>query len=837
MNSYRMLAVRYLKMNKKRSLITILGVIITTVILFTVLNLGLCFLLNQREKERENGNYEIVLMTETEEQIHQILADRRIKSAYVGPYYWYSHGHEELYPMALYINTSNPYRMNTIYDQLRKDYGVEGELHFELAWTYMQGYEGNLIIILTLTVILVSFIFAIFGVGIVRNSIQLCTLENIRDYGNMRCIGASRGQLKQIIYMQGAILELTGILIGCLLGTGVSVIVGMIIKLPMGFHFLPMAAVLVVFLGDLYFAMGEDNKLITGMTPVSAIRGEYRIHKEKIKLREKNPFRKLFGVEGDYAYKSVMRNPGRFFRTVSAMVFGIGAFMAIAGIANSINALMKEQTDRFQYFQIYFELPLRIDETIEKVQSTLPPTSELAKLSELDCITEAKRIYSSEIWLADLEGFYEKNQIDTYTRVYEIYQEAVADSGKDETSEIRVRSLARVLAGIYCYGYDDMDFQRYQSALVEGTLDISENGIVIINEGQIEGEEMETLGPEIIDVTFTDYKVGDTIDIVNMQRFRSETSVQLAALEADYEREMQQIEEEYGSRRDIIDNQELWEELDEKQSACYSDYSRNRNKIVYDCWQQLLQEGDYKTYTVEGILNEDVNYYDYYGQYAEGSMIIVLPLEQYFAMTGTDETMNTGMQYHVQRYPNNKRLVNTCREITGTSYMDEGDLSLFGYVWSDADTQYIYSAYPDIMEALRTVKNRLWYAVLVVVFVVSMAALNIINSTASNLYLRRKEFAQLRVIGVSKKRLMKMVLLEGVIAVIVADLIGILLGTFLSAGVYRIVTTLIGASYQFPFLAAVLGVLASVLLLCGSIYVPLKGLGQNMAEDLTAGGD
>lgn len=147
------------------------------------------------------------------------------------------------------------------------------------------------------------------------------------------------------------------------------------------------------------------------------------------------------------------------------------------------------------------------------------------------------------------------------------------------------------------------------------------------------------------------------------------------------------------------------------------------------------------------------------------------------------------------------------------------------------------SAYPELMERLRTAKNDMWYVVLVVAFVVSMAALNIINATASNLYLRRKEFAQLRVIGISKKRLMKMVLLEGVITTLVADLLGILLGCILSAGLYNIVTVLFGAAYQFPFVPALIGVLASVLLLCGSIYVPLKGLGQNMAVDLTAGGD
>lgn len=825
MKNYKMLAVRYLTINKKRSLLTILGVIITTVILFTILNLGLCFLLAQREKEREVENYEIVLMTETEEQINQLLADERVKSAFVGPYYWYSYNRDQLYPNAMYINTSNPYKMNSIFDQLRSEYGLEGIMNSDLAWTYMQGYEGNLIIVMILTVLLVSFVFAIFGVGIVRNSIQLCTLENIKDYGNMRCIGASRKQLRRLIYVQGAILETIGVVAGCLLGTVVSMIVGMIIKIPTGFHFLPMAAILVVFLGDLYFAMGENDKLIRGMTPVSAIRGEYRIHKEKFKLREKNLFRNLFGIEGDYAYKSVMRNPGRFFRTVAAMVFGIGAFMAIAGITNSVNGVMKAQTERFQYFQIYFEFPLGIENTADQAQSTLPPASKLAKLPELDSITEAKRIYSSEVWLADPDAFYEKNRMDS--RIYEFWREARENAGSDEAAEMRMKSFSSIVAGIYCYGYDDMDFQRYQSALVDGTLDISENGIVIINEGEVEGEEMETLGPEFIDVVFTDYKVGDTIDFVNMQRFRSETAPQLERIEKERQEERQQIEDEYRNT----------EELQDMLNECNERYYQDQKTIIYDCWQKLIQEGDYRTYTIEGILNEDVNHYS---PNVQGAMTVILPLEQYFALTGLDETMNTGMQYHVQRYPNNKKLYNTFCEVTGTSdyYNDIADMLLYGYeLGGEGENGYLTSNFPLLMEQLRSAKNKMWYAVLVVVFVVSMAALNIINATASNLYLRRKEFAQLRVIGISKKRLMKMVLLEGVITTLVADLLGILLGGLLSAGLYKIVTVLFGVTYQFPIITALIGILASILLLCGSIYVPLKNLGQNMAVDLTAGGD
>ena len=83
-----------------------------------------------------------------------------------------------------------------------------------------------------------------------------------------------------------------------------------------------------------------------------------------------------------------------------------------------------------------------------------------------------------------------------------------------------------------------------------------------------------------------------------------------------------------------------------------------------------------------------------------------------------------------------------------------------------------------------------------------------------------------------------MVLLEGVITAIAANTVGIIIGYGLSLWVFQLViTTLLGYAYQFPLGAALLGILISTIILCGSIYVPLKELKIEMAGDLATGGD
>ena len=125
MNDYRQLAVRYLKQNRKRTIITIAGTAFMVMILFTVLNLAWGALLAHRDSIREEKDYEIVLFTESQEQIEQIIADERIKSAYVGTFYdkW----EDAYYYNALYINVNNPYRINKLSEDFEQRYGVESD--------------------------------------------------------------------------------------------------------------------------------------------------------------------------------------------------------------------------------------------------------------------------------------------------------------------------------------------------------------------------------------------------------------------------------------------------------------------------------------------------------------------------------------------------------------------------------------------------------------------------------------------------------------------------------------------------------------------------------------
>lgn len=810
MKDYKQLAIRYLKMNRRRSLVTIFGAVIATMVLYCILNLGWSKLLQYREQIREKDGYEIVLFTETQQQIEAILADDRVKDAYVGSYYYYDYNDPVTYDNALYLNTNQPYQMDKIMEQLKADYGVEGEENYELAWTYMQGDDENTVLISTLTILLISFIFAIFGVGIVRNSIQLSTLEQLKDYGNLRCIGATKKELKKIVYCEGMILELTGMVIGVAVGTIATLLIGhFALKITAGFHWIPIVPILVAFLGDLYFAMEENCKLIANMSPVSAIRGEYRIHKEKIKVRKSRIFGKLFGVEGDYAYKSIMRNPGRFMKTVWSIGIGMGAFILIMGFASSVQRVVKDQEKQWKYYHIYYAGAYGPTVTLEEAREGVPPTRYLKKISKLEGVTDAKKVYRASVLLKDYNEFY-GHTTDKYRTEAE-YGAWIGEELNDAKEKQPI--IENAISEIICDGYDEEDYARYQKALVAGTLDVSDHGIVLVNHDRVHLADSEiysedTVVSEYREMDFTDYQVGDTIDLVDMEQYYVRANKKLDILKKEYQKELEEVAKQC-RQKEITED----EKADQEDEFAYT-YHSEKAEVIRDIKKELVEEGAYTTYTIEGIVNEDVNMYS-------ESIHFVLPLDHFYQLTGTDESMSVGMRYHFDHFSYRQ-----FSNIEAEMFEENGEA-----VYGD-------NPYAMIFGMIEGFKKVILGGVLIIVFVVTMTALNIMNTTASSLYLRKKEFAQLRVIGMSKARLTKMVMLEGVIATIVANIIGIAIGFLLSYGFFRLViTSLFGYGYSISVLGIIIGMLVSVLILCGSVYLPLRGLKQDVAADLATGGE
>ncbi len=80
-----------------------------------------------------------------------------------------------------------------------------------------------------------------------------------------------------------------------------------------------------------------------------------------------------------------------------------------------------------------------------------------------------------------------------------------------------------------------------------------------------------------------------------------------------------------------------------------------------------------------------------------------------------------------------------------------------------------------------------------------IAFLNILNTVSTNLILRTKEFAVLKAIGMTQKQVNKMIILEGVMYGLFAAVYGILIGTAMNYGIHRLFSDVLDITWTIPW--------------------------------------
>ena len=571
MTDYKKLAAYYLKASKKRCVITIIGVMITVIVLYAGLNIFYSYMLQQQKDVRKEADYEIVFLTDDQKTLSQIASDDRVTQAYTGKYAvseWETVNGtdgkyvEKVYDNALYVNTGHPYRMAKIMNEMIEDYGVDAELNWNLSTWYLQDMEEGFAVIL-IVVLLIAYIFAIFAVGVIRNTIQMFTLEQVKDYGILRCIGATKGQLSGIIYRMGAMLEIAGLLAGIVMGGIVSMILGFIFKISAGFHIIPMIPILITYLGDMYFVMRENAKLVTKMTPVSAVRGEYRIKKEKLRRHGGGLMGKIFGIEGSYARKSVLRNKGRFIKTVTAMVFSISAIVLICSCWGQLRKYWKSTDEKFGDYQINLTSYSSATTSLEEAQSTLPSVEVFRELSRNNSVEESKKVYGCKADLVDTDsytgkitdGFRTKVTMGHYYGVYMDKLNGTGEASDDKDPEV-ARSVAETMVNSTdVIGCDDSDLNHLTKYLTAGTTELSENGILVVAggsfnswdlDGDAYGDEADTLYDKIYHFETYHFELGDTVQLVDFALYQKECLKAKERIEQEFEK----LQKEAGTTQD-----------------------------------------------------------------------------------------------------------------------------------------------------------------------------------------------------------------------------------------------------------------------------------------------
>jgi putative ABC transport system permease protein len=245
----------------------------------------------------------------------------------------------------------------------------------------MKGYGSNdatNTVIFSLAVIIIIIVM-LASVFVIRNSFAISITEKTSMYGMLASVGATKRQIRRNVLFEGFILGLIGIPLGILLGLGVNAILIAILNSVLGdmlsgatFVFvtptIPIICAIVlsavtIFCSSFFIALRASR-----IPPLVAIRGN-----KDIKVKNNKPYRtskltkKLFGVGGEIASKSLKRSRKKYRTTVISIVVSVAMFIAVSAFMDYGMTFTDHYYGNTDYSYMVVGIDSKQAQTIEKM--------------------------------------------------------------------------------------------------------------------------------------------------------------------------------------------------------------------------------------------------------------------------------------------------------------------------------------------------------------------------------------------------------------------------------------------------------------------------------------
>lgn len=274
----------------------------------------------------------------------------------------------------------NDESQDRISEEHQKISGVNG-YSFNTALLSMKGYgssDATNTVIFSLAVIIIIIVM-LASVFVIRNSFAISITEKTSMYGMLASVGATKRQIRRNVLFEGFILGLIGIPLGILLGLGVNAILIAILNSVLGdmlsgasFVFvtptIPIICAIVlsavtIFCSSFFIALRASR-----IPPLVAIRGN-----KDIKVKNNKPYRtskltkKLFGVGGEIASKSLKRSRKKYRTTVISIVVSVAMFIAVSAFMDYGMTFTDHYYGNADYSYMVTGIDANQAETIEKM--------------------------------------------------------------------------------------------------------------------------------------------------------------------------------------------------------------------------------------------------------------------------------------------------------------------------------------------------------------------------------------------------------------------------------------------------------------------------------------
>mgnify|MGYP005775614531 FL=1 len=239
----------------------------------------------------------------------------------------------------IYLEYKNPSKTYEYTEDIINNLNLEdlsSNYNSQLLYFYGVSQYDNInstylpLILIALTVISVGCIIVIY------NSFAISTMERKKSFGLYASVGATGKQILKTVLFEAFIVGIIGIVIG-VVGAFVGIYVVILILNHLLYDFIdiefvfhvnllylviPLIFMVLVIFISAYLPAKRSSKI----TPIEAIRGNDDIKISKKEVKTPKFIRKLFGIEGDIAFKNIKRNKKKYRITVISLFISIVMF-------------------------------------------------------------------------------------------------------------------------------------------------------------------------------------------------------------------------------------------------------------------------------------------------------------------------------------------------------------------------------------------------------------------------------------------------------------------------------------------------------------------------------
>ena len=356
-----------IKENKKRTIVTIIGVALSCALMIAVGGMFASF--QQMMKDfaiSRYGDYHDMYINVPDDALHCFSDESGVKSisygvinADINEYFdatmiektdGYNADAEYSAVMVYY---KNPQQYMEIRERLIGNIKNEtNEKVTVITNSELLRYEGimgdtTLTTVLSLAGIVIAII-VFTSIFVIRNSFSISASERTREFGMLRSIGATSLQIRSAMYFEALIIAIAGII----LGTAVGIIAilclvqivnalttelfiaddmnGIRVVIPFWIFVIVYALTFVV----VFLSCRSSARRAAKISPIEALRGVYDTKVKNKKLKTSKLIQKYFGIGGVIADKNLRRSRKKYRTTVISLIVSIATFVGLASFLN-----------------------------------------------------------------------------------------------------------------------------------------------------------------------------------------------------------------------------------------------------------------------------------------------------------------------------------------------------------------------------------------------------------------------------------------------------------------------------------------------------------------------